>query len=581
MIFEAFRQHRRERAGEPAFLVASGDRALPITWRDFTDDVSAIAWGVAHECPGGKVALLGENSYEWIAAHAAVMFSGAVAVPVDVNLSAGEISARIAEVGAKALVHSALYAEKAAEVARLSPGLTVGGFGSPESDSFIARAKNALAAGEKGIFELPAPDESRTAMIVFTSGTTSEPRGAELTLGGLGAFAGYAAERLRMKSGERSLMLLPLFHVYGIASVYAMLSQAVTLGICPDYRRIYDAAVRFRADFAFLVPALADILISKLERRAGASSGKRAVSLKWICSGGAPLSPRTHGRIKAEGIKVIAAYGLTETTALYSISDVDGETPVGSAGKACTLPGVETKVSQSGELMIRGPNVMKGYYGETARTGEVLDAGGWFATGDFGRIDADGTVWVTGRKSRTIVLSSGKKVAPEELEAKILLYPGIREAVVRGDGGESRGISAEIFADIPQAEVHAAVESMNRTLPIYMRVRKVFVRKKPFPRTASGKIALSGAAPEKRARPSAPVWAMFTVGSVALAVLLVDYLINPWLRGPGSSRFLKSVSCWNELLGEMLLAVFAVVFIVAAWKLKNAFDRRGGGRRRA
>jgi long-chain acyl-CoA synthetase len=576
VLFEAFKKMRRERAEEPAFLVAAGDRSLPISWRQFTDDISAVAVGILSRCPGGKIALLGENSYEWIVAHAATIFSGAVAVPIDVNLSAAEIAARLDKVGASALVYSALYAEKAAAVGRLCPKVVVSAFGSSEAETFIAEAKARLRAGEASVFDGPGPDTAATSMIVFTSGTTSEPRGAELAVDGLSAFAAFAGMQLKLSPGKRSLMLLPLFHIYGIAATYAMLSAGVVLGICPDYRRIYDALVRFKADFVFLVPALADILTAKIEQRERNTAVESGRLLEWICSGGAPLSPRTHERLNALGIKVVAAYGLTETTALFAISSLEEGASVGSAGKVCNLPEVEAKVSPSGELLIRGPNVLKRYYGEKDASASPVDSDGFLHTGDAGRIDGDGTVWVTGRLSRTIVLSSGKKVAPEELETKILLHPGINEVVVRGDG-ERREISAEIFASVPDEEVYSAISALNGSLPTYKRIKKVFIRKKPFPRTASGKISLAKMASGGKSQFSWSSWLMVGAGVVSLVVFVVE--IIAWRYAAAQeSRTMSLVYGISEAIQQVMLVLVAVALFVCARKFSRMI--RSGGRRR-
>ena len=147
------------------------------------------------------------------------------------------------------------------------------------------------------------------------------------------------------------------------------------------------------------------------------------------------------------------------------------------------------KVSALGELMTRGPHVFVRYHDLPEETAAAKDADGWFHTGDFGRIDADGNVWVTGRASRTIVLFSGKKVAPEELEARLLEFPGVLEAVVSGDG-ETRTIRAEIYGSVPEALIRRSVAALNLTLPTYMRIGETVVRETPFPRTSSGKIKL-------------------------------------------------------------------------------------------
>ena len=478
MIFEAFRKFRVERPNAPAFLVSSGDRSVPISWKQFTDDIAAVVWAIGKYCPRAKIGILGENSYQWIVAHAACLLSGSCAVPLDVNLSADEICERLAFVDAKTLAHSSLHGDKALEVARRMPNILRVGFSSLAADSFMegGHTDEAFALwdgpGPQRVEEDGAPT---VATMVFTSGTTTVPRGAELTLAAIESFAESGSKVLPMGVNDRSLMLLPLHHIFGIAATYLMLVNGVALGVCPDFRRIYDAVNRFRVDFAFLVPALADILAAKCEQH-----GVRG--LKWVLVGGAPISSRTEDRL----------------------------------------------------AMVRGPNVMLRYHREPEETSAVLSPDGWFSTGDIGRIDTDGYVWITGRAKRTIVLSSGKKIAPEELEGLLLSCPGIVEAVVTGES-ESRTVTAEIFAEISEAEVRGAVAAVNRTLPIYKRIKRVVVRGAPFPRTSSGKIRLPVAPPPKsrqKGRHPLPVphgwWlalALLAVVALALVVIAVCFIL--------------------------------------------------------
>lgn len=489
MLFEAFKENREKHPEAAAFLVTSGDRSLPISWRRFTDDIETVAYLIENQAPGATVGVLGENSYEWITAHAAAIFSGARVVPVDINLTPAEVASRLRFVGARLLVHSALYAAKARATAALMPGLAIAGFGTLETDRYLDEARSRLAAGAKGLWSRPAEsvDVRRTAMLVFTSGTTSEPRGAELTIESMETFAMSADLQLRMKFGQRSLMLLPLHHIFGVCTTYMMLAKGVALGVCPDFRRIYDAVERFRVNFIFLVPALTEILAARIEQHGRSAEEALGCSIDWILVGGAPLPRRTFERMQSLGVRMITGYGLTETAAVYSIAPAVGDPRPGSAGQASRLPGVETRVSETGELLIRGPAVMKGYYKSPEHTARVIDPEGWFHTGDIGRIDADGFVWITGRASRTIILSSGKKIAPEELEEKLLALPGVLEAMVSGDG-EKRDVCAEIYASVSETSVKRLVSELNATLPIYKRIKRVKVRTEPFPRTSSGKI---------------------------------------------------------------------------------------------
>ena len=585
-LLEQFRQNRDERPDEPAFLIAAGDRSVPITWREFAEDIEEIAWVVHHYAPGAVVGLLGENSYEWITAHAAGLFAGVTVVPLEVNLSVQEIVDRLAFTGATYLVHSALYVEKAHEVERLLPGLVVGGFGSHKADELMAIARAALDMGDESVFDLPERDEDETAMIVFTSGTTSKPRGAELTLHGIRTFSDFAGTTFRFQAGSRSLMLLPLYHIFGLCTTYAMLCHGVSLGVCPDFRRIYDAVARFRANFLFLVPALADILANKIAQHGPSAETVLGTPIDWILVGGAPLVRRTYERLTALGIRPLGGYGLTETTSLYSLAPPDDPRP-GSAGLSCQdFGGMEAKVSAEGELLLRGPAVLKGYYKEPTRTADVFDAEGWFRTGDIGRIDEDGYVWITGRASRTIVLSSGKKVAPEELEEKLLSIPGIHEAVVSGDGA-TRELVAEIYAVVSEETVRRQIDVLNRQHPVHKRINRVIVRKDPFPRTPSGKIQVrqqpvAVPVPEplsplpKSSAPRAPVlpafksalrtWLFWSVLLTAAAVLLFNIasLFRPSLKH-------KLPTPINGLVDgtEILLSVFALLVVFVALKGRN------------
>jgi long-chain acyl-CoA synthetase len=504
---------------------------------------------------------------------------------METGLSSAEIAERLKFTGAISLVHSALYAEKAIEAVKLSPGVQIAEFGSPRSDRFIDEGRKALASGEASVFDRPPPDEGKTSMIIFTSGTTSKPKGAELTLRGMAAFCEYARTRLKVKPGDRSLMVLPVHHIFGVCATYFMLSQGVALGVCPDFRRLYDTVARFRVNCICLVPALAEILAEKIAKHASSAEAAFGSPIDWVLIGGAPLSRRVYENLCSLGVQPLTAYGLTETTALYSIATVGDDPHVGSAGRACDLPGVEVKVSDDGVLLVKGPNVMKGYYRDPEGTAQVLSPDGWFRTGDYGRIDEDGYVWVTGRASRTIVLSSGKKIAPEELEERIHALPGVREVLVSGDGA-TRNITAEIYAVVPEDSVRRSISALNNSLPVHKRVRTIVIRTEPFPRTDSGKIRaprpvpaepsngpvsvvnrkISSARQTVKKALSVPVVIMFLLAMLAVAVsvlgLVPELLRHEGVEIPASlCRIFRMV----DLAGEILLGFFALFVVFKIW----------------
>ena len=488
MIFETFKRMREERPFSAAFLISSGDRSIPISWRQFTDDIDLVVRLIRTNVPGTKIGILGENSYEWMVAHAAVLFSGSTVVPIDMLLNPQEISDRLKFVGATALVYSSLYSDKAKAVKELTPGLVIAGFGTLKTERFLNGVRG-LCNIKDSVWNESSVDVKRTSMIVFTSGTTSVPRGAELTIEGLETFVEYAQLCLKIRPDSRSLMLLPLHHIFGVCTTYLMLSCGSAIGVCPDFRRIYDAAERFRVNYLFLVPALADILAAKIEMHGRSAEEALGTPIDWILTGGAACPRRTYEHLTALGVKLITGSGMTETHAHFSITPIEGDPHVGSQGLVPREWRTETKVSASGELLIRGPAVMKGYYRDPEKTAAVIDEDGWYHTGDIGYIDDDGFVYFTGRASRTIILDSGKKIAPEELEDKILSIPGVLECVVRG-AKESREVIAEVYASIPECRVHKAIGELNLQLPVYKRIKTVIVRADPFPRTSSGKIRL-------------------------------------------------------------------------------------------
>ena len=492
-LFQTFLANRQDHPTDAAFLVTLGDRSVTISWRQFTDDIAVIAEVIRTGRPDGAVALLGENSYEWIVAHAACLFTGTTVVPIDVNLNPEQIAARLRKVKAAVLVHSSLYAEKAEATHKMCAGVLLANFGSVKTDLVMSLAKERLRLGKKSIWDdcIVQRGDGAISMIVFTSGTTSSPRGVMIAIEALESFIDYASERLDISPGSKSLMILPLQHIFGMCVAYLLLAKRVPMGVCPDFRRLYDAVERFRADFLFLVPALAEILAKKISQKYSSAEEAFGNPLRWIAVGGAPLHNRVYNALTNLGVKVLGAYGLTETCSEYALSNSADVPVAGCAGLAATTGGVETKVSEDGELLIKGPCVFKGYYDEPLETAKVFTADGYFKTGDTGRIDDNGRVWVTGRISRTIVLDSGKKVSPEELEARVMELPGILECLVYDIDG-TRTIVVEVYSQSREASIRRCIDELNKTLPVYMRIRKVLMRNEPFPRTTSGKIKTGG-----------------------------------------------------------------------------------------
>ena len=461
----------------------SGERALA--------DVEALALALAEMgvTRGDRVALLGENRYEWVLTDLAVLGLGAVTVPIYPTLTAPQVRALLENCEPRLVVVStAAQLEKMRAAADGLTGICArivmdalppGGPAAERTLAALLERGAILRAATPGRFretaEAVRPDDLAT--IIYTSGTTGEPKGAMLTHGNIASDVAGSLEVLRYDAPDRYLSFLPLCHIFermaglytslacGAAIIYAQNFESVAsdaLEMRPTimsgvprffekvHARVMAAAsahppalralfrwglgvggARARARFARrpLAPhvalqlPLADwLVLSKIRARMGGR-------LRFCVSGSAPLSPTVIEFFFAIGIPVIEGYGLTETSPVISFNPLGREKP-GTVGPP--IPGVEVRIGEEGEILTRGPHVMRGYYRNEAATREAL-RDGWFHTGDIGHLDGDGYLVITDRLKDLLVLAGGKKVAPQPLEKQLRQSPWICDAVLLGD----------------------------------------------------------------------------------------------------------------------------------------------------
>jgi long-chain acyl-CoA synthetase len=460
---------------------------------------------------GESVLLWGENSGEWVAAFLGCMARGVLAVPMDAIASA-DFAGRVAQqVKAKLIV-----------VSRGNPSLDPA-FPVLHFDTLADSAGRFLAADWRPI----GLHRSDAVQIIFTSGTTAEPRGVVLTHGNLLAnLEPIENEFQKYKKYERFvhplriLNLLPLSHVFGqIMGIFIPHVFGATAHFLDSLRPAGVAATirSEKINVLVTVPRIAESLREKVER--DLESSGRIVSFRrnfqqaeghhflrrwwafrrihrqfgwqfWaIVSGGAALSTSIEQFWGRMGYAVIQGYGLTETTATVSLNHPFKLTK-GSIGKVLT--GLEVKLSDEGEILVRGENIASGYW-KNGDVAPVLDAEGWFHTGDLGELDANGVLFFKGRNKNVIVTPEGMKVYPEDLEAALRAQPEVRDCVVLGIEREG---NAEAYAVLllrqTNSDAAAIVQRANESLAGYQQIRRWQVwPDTDFPRTPTQKPALA------------------------------------------------------------------------------------------
>jgi long-chain acyl-CoA synthetase len=475
----------RIHAARPALRFKERGVWRSIPYAELADRVEALARGfiALGMAPGDRVCLFAVNSVEWILTDLAVLAAGGVTVPIYATSS--EATARFI------LLHSE------AEIAAASGGLplkltraartiesrlrTVVCFDSAEASGSGGRLLSLADLAARGASVPPSavaeriaalrPDD--VATIIYTSGTTGEPKGAMLTHRNLLSNIDACLACFPVEAGDVTLSFLPFSHALErTAGIFLMLASGVTVALAEDvnalpqnlleirptlliavprvleksYARILDAAAKAPAAARWLfwravrmeterlqtggprrwcIYLICDLLFFRKIR------GRLGGRLKILVSGGAALAPEINRFFRAVGVPVIEGYGLTETSPVVTFNRPD-RVKIGTVGPA--IPGVEIRLAKDGEILVRGPNVMKGYFRNEKATAEAIDGEGWLKTEDVGEIDADGFLRITDRKKELVVLSGGKKAAPQPMENELKLDPLVSQACVVGEG---------------------------------------------------------------------------------------------------------------------------------------------------
>jgi long-chain acyl-CoA synthetase len=517
-LFEDFRRF----SGDVAVVHRRGYRREKLTYGELYARV--LFWSHALTgcgiSSGDRVLLWGANSAEWVACFWGVLLGGAVVVPMDSAATPEFVQRAIEDAGVKLILRD-----------RQQPELP----GAPPS-LIINDLRDVSAtpppAPEAGVDPGDASTRNTIAEILYTSGTTGEPRGVVLTHGnflanleplegGIDPYRKYE----RWLHPLRFVSLVPLSHVFGqfmALFVPPLLGATVVFEASANPAEIVRTVKRERATALIAVPRMLDAVHAGLERHLEGrgqaawlkhafenANGKKFLRRAWMfrrvhrrlgwkfwafISGGAALSNDTEDFFKGMGYAVVQGYGMTETASLVSLNHPFRATQ-GSIGKV--LPGREFKLAEDGEILVRGESVSAGYWENGAPRKASTGNGGWLRTGDLGELDAEGNLRFRGRKKNVIVTPAGLNIYPEDLEAAVKKQRGVRDCVVipleRGGNAEPCAVLLlnGALSDF-DAATRAAIESANGSLAEYQRMRSWVVWPEPdFPRTATGKPRLS------------------------------------------------------------------------------------------
>jgi long-chain acyl-CoA synthetase len=503
-----------------AFHVPTKGGWTSITYGGFLG-MSRGAAALLRECGlsrGGRVAIVAENRPEWCAFYMGALVNGCVAVPMDARLSAGEMRNILEHSGSGAVVFSE---GTSVAVGKASEGLGI----TPLNMDSIDLEKHGSGLSPEANYE-EAEDED-LASLLYTSGTTGAPKGVMLTHGNLCSDAEAVREVNLVGSRENVLSALPLHHAYPFMCTFVLpllVGGEVTYPRGLGGNDIVDAVKANGVTVVVAVPLMLELMrdsiygrmrelplplgraalwsvgaLGWLRERTGLNAGRHFFGrrlgrgFRFFACGGARLEPQVMRDLEALGFTVVEGYGLTETSPIVTFNPLDRR-KAGSAGRA--VKGAEIRIKDPdekgvGEVAIKGPMVMRGYYRNEEATAQAL-RDGWFLSGDLGYFDGEGYLFLTGRAKEVIVLASGKNVYPEDVEKLYLAIPLIKDICVLSREGRlhaaivpDRGRLAE--GDFEE-EMRREIKEVSGDIASHMRISGYTLTEGPLPRTPLGKL---------------------------------------------------------------------------------------------
>lgn len=530
----------------PCFTVFEPDR-ITLTYAETLDCVKRLSnWMLSQGIQkGDKIAVSGKNSPEWAAVYLAALFSGAVIVPIDYGLHNEEIDNLLAASKPRIFF---VDEEKIAYFDKNSSGAKIYSLSSKDSLRYVF----SLVSEKNFTAEMPVCDD--LAAILFTSGTTGNPKGVMLTHKNLVSDCYIAQTRMRIYSSDVFYALLPIHHAYTMLAVFIeaisvgaelvfaksmvvkkMMQElkegriTMLLGVPLLFNKLMTGIIKGIKAKGIVVYALIralmglSYLIKKIfkvnpgKKMFGALLRQANIStLRIAICGGGPLTPSVFKKYNELGIDFVQGYGLTETSPIITLNPVE-HFKIESVGQYF-FPYMEMRIAEPdeqgvGEVQVKGPMVMKGYYNMPQETADVFTEDGWFKTGDLGRLDGEGYLMLSGRAKNIIVTEGGKNVFPEEIENAFTLFDDIEQITIQGyvenADTKSEAIEALIYpsdtlfarfninrgdkaaSEKVRSVLSEIISRVNKNQPPYAKISKITILEEPLEMTTTKKVKRS------------------------------------------------------------------------------------------
>ncbi|MCI6820516.1 MAG: AMP-binding protein [Clostridiales bacterium] len=519
------------------------------TYRQALEDVNGLGTALLARGLGGKrVAVIGENCYQWCSTYLAVTGGVGCIVPLDKELSADELKEQIK----RAEVSCVVFAKKHEAVFRQirddgdTPLEFLVSFNAEEEKDgvlswrgLIEEGGRMIGCGDRSYIDAEVDNEAMS-ILIFTSGTTGKAKGVMLCQKNICAELMIAPTTFELREDDRYMSFLPLHHTYECTCCFLMaIYKGSSVGFCQGLKYITKNLKELRPTMMLGVPALYEKLYSSIwknVRKQGKEKTLRRVikinrktkkigidlgniffkqirdifggRMKTLICGGAKINPEILDGLHDFGFNALQGYGLTEAAPMgaFNPQDAPNSRSIGIPFPGQSIKTINVNEEGIGEICIKGPNIMMGYYQQPEETAKAIDEEGWFHTGDLGYIDDDGYAYLTGRQKNVIITKNGKNVYPEEMEYQISNIDFVEESFVFGqessidsdvvitasvkvDKDAVREILGEGCSDDDTRKlIWSEIDAINEAAPLYRKIRKVILRKSAFVKNTSQKI---------------------------------------------------------------------------------------------